>query len=80
MRKDDAAFATELRIFWGWGAKGKWQAPTNPRVAFANERALYKLYAVREKTETDMKPEDDPCVQLLQLLLPELDDKLLATQ
>ena len=33
-----------IRTLWGWGADGSWSAPDEPRVAFAAEPFLYKLY------------------------------------
>jgi hypothetical protein len=32
------------RGYWSWTADGEWIAPRNPRLEFAGERALYKLY------------------------------------
>jgi len=79
MQRENAAFPTELRIFWAWGAEGRWQAPANPRLSFARQSALYKLYVFREKPADDaIRPEDDPCVLLLRQLLPEMDLALFA--
>ncbi|MEX0678964.1 MAG: exosortase-associated EpsI family protein [Pirellulales bacterium] len=32
------------RGYWSWTADGTWLAPTNEKLTFAGERALYKLY------------------------------------
>ncbi len=76
-RRDAEVGAEELRIFWSWSAGSGWSAPDNPRWSFARHPALYKLYAIREKSvKEDRRAEDDPCVGLLTLLLPELDRAL----
>jgi hypothetical protein len=61
-----------LRIFWSWYADGAWQAPTEPRWAFARQPALYKLYIIHETAGRADRPEDDPAAELLRQLLPEL--------
>jgi hypothetical protein len=44
-RKTDPATGThDERGYWTWTADGKWSAPTNERLGFAGERALYKMY------------------------------------
>lgn len=44
-RKSDAATGThDERGYWAWTSDGRWLAPTNERLEFAGERALYKLY------------------------------------
>src|SRR5436190_6801394 len=45
-RKDGAA-SDSLRIYWSWCAQDRWEAPENPRLAFAAHKALYKLYVIR---------------------------------
>lgn len=77
VRKAADVGAEELRVFWSWSAGRGWSAPDNPRWRFARHSALYKLYALREKpAQEDRRVEDDPCVSLLKLLLPELDRAL----
>jgi hypothetical protein len=76
MRETEAAFPSEVRIFWTWLSAGSWQAPDNPRLTFSRRRALYKLYVLRARASGDVRPEDDPCAQFLKVLLPELDTAL----
>jgi hypothetical protein len=68
-----ASERTQLRIFWAWSTDGNWQAPENPRVEFARQPVLYKLYLVREMNTPDqpLSP-DDPCLALMQQLGAEL--------
>lgn len=74
--KQDAAGAVQLRVFWSWLADGRWQAPDSPRLAFAGFPVLFKLYAVREITGPLGPIEDDPCLDLLRRLVPELTNTL----
>jgi hypothetical protein len=71
-RKTTATETSELRIFWGWNAGEGWQAQDEPRTAFARFPALYKLYLIREKSSGEESLEEDPCVDLMKQLLPEL--------
>ena len=71
-----SAVPARLRIFWAWSAAGAWQAPDNPRLAFARFPALYKLYVLREVTAAGERPEDDACAAFLRPLLSELDQCL----
>ena len=43
-KSDPTAGTRDERGYWTWSADGNWSAPTNERVAFAGDRALYKLY------------------------------------
>lgn len=65
-----------LRIFWAWGADGRWSAPENPRWTYRHRPALFKLYAVRRLSRADEPLATDPCADLLRVLLPELDKQL----
>jgi len=67
-----------LRVFWSWNAGGIWQVADAPRLAFARCPVLYKLHLVREMATPGEPPNDDPCVELMQLLLPELQSLFFA--
>ena len=73
-----AAEQTKLRIFWAWSARGDWDIPENPRVEFAGAGVLYKLYLIREVSGREPPVADDPCNDLMRLLLPELKRTLFA--
>jgi hypothetical protein len=64
---------SSLRLYWAWHGSSGWSAPENPRWAFAAEPMLAKLYIVRETGGVAVDHREDPCTQLLSLLLPELD-------
>jgi hypothetical protein len=61
-----------LRVFWSWYADGAWRAPDNPRWEFARQPALYKLYVVRETGGRGDRLDDDPAVEFMRQLVPEL--------
>jgi hypothetical protein len=71
--KSKSADQTNLRVFWSWHAGDRWMVSDSPRFAFAPYRVLYKLHLVRELASAGEPLDDDPCVQLMQLLLPELE-------
>jgi hypothetical protein len=43
---------TLIRLYWAWSTVGKWAAPVNPRVDYAGEPALYKLYVSEQWVPT----------------------------
>ncbi len=61
----------DLRIFWSWNAGTGWQAADDARTKFASYPALFKLYLIHE-INGDESLTDDPAVDLLKHLLPEL--------
>jgi hypothetical protein len=78
--KPSAAVPTYLRILWSWSADGCWKAPEDPRLAFAPRGALYKLYVIREMDTPGQRVEDDPSLEFLRSLLPELERALFRNQ
>ena len=70
--KQPEAGGRELRIFWSWYGDGSWRAPDNPRWDFARLPALYKLYVIRETSGRPERLDDDPAVDLMRHLLPEM--------
>lgn len=67
---------TPLRIFWGWLTSAGWKADENPRIAFAGERVLHKMYLIRELSSPDEPMEGDAAVAFMNDLLPELERTL----
>jgi hypothetical protein len=66
------------RIFWSWNATGTWRVPGNPRWEFAPEPVLYKLYLVRDMNSPGEPLEDDPCLDLMRQLIPQLQQVLFS--
>jgi hypothetical protein len=79
MRKKRAGEQTQLRIFWSWNEGKGWRVPSSPRVTFAPSQVLFKLYLVRELPDFEEPLDDDPSLDLMRRLLPEL-DKVLFTR
>jgi hypothetical protein len=73
--KQDVVSTRELRVLWTWNANGTWQAPENPRLAFAGSQALYKLYVIQEMVPGDQNAEQT-CSEFLGQFLPELNAQL----
>jgi hypothetical protein len=67
---------SSLRILWSWYTGRAWQAPDSPRLTFARLPALYKLYVIRPLDRPPERLEEDPAVDFLRQLLPELDKAL----
>ena len=61
------------RIFWAWHGTDGWEVSDNPRVSFAGRGALYKMYVIREIIGPSDSLENDPCVELMEVLLPALE-------
>jgi len=68
--KTNAAGFDQLRIYWSWYAGGRWQVKDKPRLAFAREPALYKLYVIRSLTKPDGPVEADVAQDFLKQFLP----------
>ncbi len=75
-RKRPAVVPENLRIYWSWSGSGSWSTPDAPRWTFASLPDLCKLYVVRRISGDAMKPEDDPCHEFLEQLLPALNRAL----
>ncbi|HJT76328.1 MAG TPA: exosortase-associated EpsI family protein [Gemmataceae bacterium] len=65
-----------LHVYWSWGADGAWRVPRSPRLAFARQRVLFKLYAI-VPAEADAGPaKDGPTLAFLRQLLPKVQRRL----
>ncbi len=67
-----------LRTFWSWNVQGDWRVAGNPRLAFAGQKVLHKLYLIRRLSGPDEPLDGDPCLDLMKSLLPELQKELFA--
>jgi hypothetical protein len=74
MARTTAADRTRTRVFWSWSSKGaKWVAADSPRITFAAEPVLFKIYVLREMTsEGEQSLDNDPCVEWMRDVLPVL--------
>jgi hypothetical protein len=74
--KKKAAEQIAQRVYWSWSAAGTWEVPDNPRLTFARYPLLYKLYLIHDLARSDEPLEDDPCLDLMRQLQPELKKSL----
>jgi len=79
LAKPNAVVPTRLEIYWAWSSGGSFEAPDNPRLAYARAPALYKLYVVREFAPTSRAAKENPTEQFLRWVLPEFQAALART-
>jgi hypothetical protein len=70
--KDGTEGRELVRVFWSWNPAGHWQAADYPRLTFARHPTLLKLYVSRRVSRANERGDRDPCLDLLEVLLPEL--------
>ena len=66
-----------IRVFYGWSANGTWEAPDNPRLAFARSPVLFKMYVFRDLADPNEPVDGDPAGDLLRALTTPLRTNLL---
>jgi hypothetical protein len=70
--KKRAAEQIRQHVFWCWCGTGAWEVPDNPRATFYRCPRLHKLYLIRDLSRPGEGVDDDPCLDLLRHLRPEL--------
>lgn len=70
--KTTPAFTSRVRLLWCWGDGRTWSFPERPRIAFANQPVLYKMYVTREMLSDDEPLAEDPVLAFLKAATPEL--------
>jgi hypothetical protein len=78
-RKTESAVPVHLRLLYSHCADGTWKAADNPRVAFARFPVLFKMYVHRELAKPDEPLQDDPAIEFIRALYPELQKTLFPT-
>jgi hypothetical protein len=76
--KERASSKIHLRIFWAWHTADSWKIADNPRLSFAGERVLHKMYVIRELMQPDEPIEGDACVEFMNEVLPMLRSSVFA--
>jgi hypothetical protein len=71
-RKEPSAVPLHIRTYWSWFGSGSWQVPTSPRVAFARQSRLFKMYVTQSTAGARRDSSDDACLKFIQSALPEL--------
>jgi exosortase len=69
-----------LQVYWSWNASGKWTVPRSPRVEFAGQPFLYKVYVVSTGTSEDEKTGAAWEMEFIRQLASELDKALFSGQ
>lgn len=64
------------RILWSWTTDGRWDAPDHPRMSYATQRLLYKLYLIQEVESDVTSPSDDRVLAFAGAFLPVLNHAL----
>ena len=66
-----------IRVCWAWSTNGHWEAPANPRLQFASEPYLYKLYvSERWIPNGDVQQDAGAAQQFLMTALPIVCERL----
>lgn len=72
-----------VRVFWAWNPntddEKSWVAPSNSRLAFGNNTALYKMYFTSAMKERDESVTDNIAYKFAQVMLPKVNATLFAT-
>jgi hypothetical protein len=77
--KTGAILPSRLRIYWSWSPDGKWRAVGDPRMEYASQRCLYKIYVVRELSLGSPGAgvgAADPGAEFLKVAMPVLQEAL----
>lgn len=72
LTKPDPTSPDQLQIYWAWNATGNWETPQLPRMAFARNPALYKLYVVQYMRPGNTKQDQANCLELMRDLMPQI--------
>lgn len=65
-----------LEVFWAWGTFGDWKASDRPRLEFANESRIYKIYIQRLLSSDQSVSGGDHASLFLDPLLAEVKSSL----
>lgn len=72
-----------VRVFWAWNPNDEeekqWVAPDSSRLAFGNNRALYKLYFTAPMKDRDESVTDNTAYKFAKLMLPVVNKTLFAS-
>lgn len=68
-----------LRLYWGWNARGEWEAATAPRWQYWGEPFLYKLYVSRDTgASLPGSVQNDAAADFLKAFVPVMQQTLFA--
>ena len=72
-RKPSAAGPSALRVAWTFRGNSPWDSPTNPRLSYATQKSLYKLYLIQDLAPGDESRGQAAVEDFARVLLPALD-------
>ena len=76
------AGGSHVRVFWAWNPhtddEKQWVAPDSSRLAFGNNRALYKLYFTSGMKEREESVTDNTAYKFAKMMLPVVNKTLFA--
>jgi hypothetical protein len=78
--KPERALPIHLRIYWAWSATGEWRVPDYPRLTFAGQRWLYKLYVIRPLAQSSEPVDGDAAESFLQALTSQMERVFFAEE
>jgi hypothetical protein len=61
-----------LRVRWAWSDGQSWQASRSPRTDYARSRVLYKFYAVKNVSSSDINSDYKPEIDLINRIIATL--------
>jgi hypothetical protein len=73
-RQPGGPYARQLNVCWSWSATGAWRTPEHPRLTFAREAALYKMYVISPEAGTSRGQQAGS--EFLKAFLPDLNRHL----
>ncbi len=72
-----------VRVFWAWnpnqGDENEWVAPDSSRLAFGNNRALYKLYFTSAMKEREEAVTDNTAYKFAKMMIPVVNQTLFGS-
>lgn len=78
--KTDATMTQNVRVFWTWSDGTTFSAPDNPRLAFAGQPFLYKIYITHVTERAGDSPDTDAGRAFLKTFMPVLKRELFSEQ
>jgi hypothetical protein len=74
-----APVPVHLRLLYSHSADRIWKAADNPRVTYARVPVLFKMYVSRMLAKPEEPLQDDPSIEFIRALHPELQKTLFST-
>ena len=76
--KTERALPMFVRVYWSFSSDGAWRVPDKPRLAFAGQRCVYKMYVIRQLNRAEEPLDGDAAEAFLQNVTQEMQKVLFA--